>query len=421
MIKQLKNWLLQNKLTCSSKQGKLVLALFFYSFIGFGQVNLVGNPSFEVFNIGSCPPTTNYVADLKYWNCIDSTQRPKAGPTYNTCYGNVPLAAGITYQWPKSGNGFIRSTFYCTSVTCTYTNSRQYPKNRLLTTLTAGKTYCVKMYVNLQNTSPYAIDALQILLADISIDTIKYVNTPLTYLNPQITNTLGIINDTLNWIKVENTFVANGTEKYLVIGNFKTNAATTTSNTGVSSGVWSEYLTDDVSVIDFNLPAYAGPDKNIFLGDSAFIGRPPEIGLECVWTTGTVTVGDGSSAGIWVKPPLGTYTYVVTQNICGNIKTDTVTVNVSPSGISENTFFANGISLYPQPTKDILNVSLSNYYEPSVQIKIIDINGREILNKELQVTNYKITVSTENISNGVYILQVLSKNQIAQKRLIIAK
>ena len=98
--------------------------------------------------------------------------------------------------------------------------------------------------------------------------------------------------------------VANGTEKYLVIGNFKTDAATTTSATGVSSGVWSEYFIDDVSVIDYNLLAYAGPDKNIFLGDSAFIGRPPEIGLECTWTTGTTTVGNGG--GIWVKPPLGT-------------------------------------------------------------------------------------------------------------------
>jgi hypothetical protein len=415
-----KNWLLQNKFCLRRKQSRLWLALFFYSLIGFSQVNYVGNPSFEDFNIGSCPPFTNYISDLKYWNSIDSVQKSAAGLTYNTCYPNLPLASGITYQWPKTGNGIIRLQVYCTSVTCTYTNSRLYPKNRLLSSLSAGATYCVKMNVNLQNTAPYAIDMLQILLADVSIDTTKYCKLPLTYLNPQITNTLGIINDTLNWIEVRNTFVANGTEKYLVIGNFKTDAATTTSATGLSGGVWSEYMIDDVSVIDFNLPAYAGSDQNIALGDSAFIGRPPEIGLECTWSSGTVTVGDG--AGIWVKPTApGTYSYVVTQNICGNIKTDTVNVNVSPGSINENTLFASSIGIYPQPAKDLVNISLSYFYGPAIEIRVTDVTGKIIRNVSLIVRNGKAQIETSEFSNGVYTLQIISKNQVAQKRLIIAK
>lgn len=178
-----KNSFLQSKLL-KHKQCYVTIILLVFNFNNFyTQVNHVGNPSFEIFNIPPCPLTTNYVSDLKYWNCLDSIQTPKAGPTYNTCYGNVPFASGITYQWPKTGNGFIRTTLFCTTVTCTYNNSRQYPKNRLLSTLVSGKTYCVKMNVNLQNTSPYAIDAFQILLADISIDTIKYVNTPLNSSN----------------------------------------------------------------------------------------------------------------------------------------------------------------------------------------------------------------------------------------------
>lgn len=394
----------------------LFLSLFFRA-----QVNYVGNPSFEVFNIGSCPPTSNCIADLKYWNSIDSLQKTAAGFTYNTCYPNVPLALGVTYQWPKSGNGWIRLQAYCTSVTCTYTNSRLYPKNRLLTSLTAGNTYCVKMFVNLQNTAPYAIDMLQVLLADATIDTIKYCRLPLTYLNPQITNTLGIINDTLNWIEVKNTFVATGTEKYLVLGNFKTDAAVSTSNTGVSSGVWSEYMIDDVSVIDFNLSASAGPDKNIFLGDSAFIGRPPEIGLECTWSSGTVSVGSGG--GLWVKPTSpGTYSYVVTQNICGNIKTDTVNVNVSPSSINENTLFSNSISIYPQPAKDIVNISLNYFYEKSIEVRVVDINGRIVNSSQLTVSSNKTELNTAEFSNGVYILELKnSSGQVARKRLVIAR
>ncbi|MBL7894670.1 MAG: T9SS type A sorting domain-containing protein [Bacteroidia bacterium] len=412
-----KNSLLQSKFL-KYKQYYIIIILLVLKYYNLhSQVNYVGNPSFEQLYDCIAP---NYVPKAKFWNCIDSVKPALAGENYNTCYPNVPLS-GVTYQWPKTGNGFIRMTFYCTTVTCLYNNSRIYPKNRLVSSLTSGKTYCVKMHVNLQNTSPYAIDALQVLLADASIDTIKYVNTPLTYLTPQITNTLGIINDTLNWIKVENTFVANGTEKYLVIGNFKPDAAVNTASTWVSSGVWSEYMIDDVSVIDFNLPAFAGPDKNINLGDSAFIGRPPEIGLECTWATGTTTIGTGG--GLWVKPTsTGTFSYVVTQNICGNIKTDTVNVNVSPGLVSENELFANSISVYPQPAKDVVTISLSNYYESSIEIKIYDLNGRLIKSEEGIVKNGQVTFNTTELNNAVYSLQFINHTgQIANKRLVIAR
>ena len=175
-----------------------------------------------------------------------------------------------------------------------------------------------------------------------------------------------------------------------------------------------------MSVIDFNLPAYAGPDKNITLGDSAFIGRPPEVGLECVWSTGTTTVGTGG--GLWVKPTTtGTFSYVVTQNICGNIKKDTVNVNIS-SGIDENMAFAQSISVYPQPAKDVVNISLSNYYEASVYLKISDVTGKLVGSSELIVRNGKTQLETTEIQNGVYILQITNgRQQTVSKRLVITR
>lgn len=441
-----KNSLLQSKFLKYKQYYIIIILLVFHFNSLLSQINQVGNPSFEIFNSTCAPP--NLISKLKYWNSIDSVKLASAGFNYNTCYPNVPNTS-VGYQWPKSGEGFIRLQAYCTTASCTYTASRLYPKNRLLNSLNNGVTYCVKMYVNLQNTSPYAIDALQILLADVTIDTIKYCSVPLTYLTPQITNTLGIINDTLNWIKVENTFVANGTEKYLVIGNFKPDAAVNTASTGVSSGVWSEYMIDDVSVIDFNLPAFAGPDKNINLGDSAFIGRPPEIGLECTWATGSTTIGTGG--GLWVKPTsTGTFSYVVTQNICGNIKTDTVNVNVSPGLVNENELFANSISVYPQPAKDVVTISLSKYYESKIEIKVYDLNGRMLRPStssgtapssgfgtapfigsgtnyssntatEFTVQDGKVQLDTREFPNGVFVLQITNSNsQTVSKRLIIA-
>ncbi|HWY11734.1 MAG TPA: T9SS type A sorting domain-containing protein [Bacteroidia bacterium] len=381
-----------------------------------GQVNLVNNPSFEDYYDCNLP---NYIAKAKYWNSIDTTKPGAAGDYFNVCYPNVPYTTS-SFQYPKTGNGFILATFYCTSPTCVYPNFRTYPRNRLKNYLIGGKVYCVKMFVNLTNTSPNAIDALGVHFGDVTLDTIKYCMMKLTYLSNGVSNSAGIINDTLNWVEVSGTYTATGTEKYLVIGNFKTDAATNSTTTGVGGGVFSEYNIDDVSVIDYNLPAYAGPDKNINLGDSAFIGRPPEIGLECTWTTGTTTVGTGG--GIWVKPlTLGTFSYVVTQNICGNIKTDTVNVNMS-TGINENTLFAQSISIYPQPARDLVNISLSYFYDKSIEVKIFDVTGKEIDKKELEVTQGKAQIPTVNLSEGVYILQIInSDHQTAQKRLIIAR
>jgi hypothetical protein len=396
----------------------LIVIFLFLSLCFRAQVNFVANPSFEL--LYDCNPPYS-VSKIKSWNSIDSTKLNSAGVYYNNCAGSVPYT-GVGFQYPKSGDGFIRTLFYCTNP-CAYTNSRGYPKNRLISTLIAGKTYCVKMWVNLENISPHAIDALQIYLSDVSIDTTKYINMPLIYLSPQITNTLGIVIDTLNWIEVKNTFVANGTEKYLVIGNFKTDAITSASSTttGASGGVFSEYLIDDVSVIDFNLSVSAGPDKNIFLGDSAFIGRPPEIGLECTWSSGTVSVGSGG--GLWVKPTSsGTYSYVVTQNICGNIKTDTVNVNVSPSSINENTLFSNSISIYPQPAQDIVNISLNYFYEKSIEVRVLDVNGKLVREGGLGVRSGKAEMQISDLSDGVYAIQLKnSSGQWAVKRLVIAR
>ncbi|MBL7894573.1 MAG: T9SS type A sorting domain-containing protein [Bacteroidia bacterium] len=291
-----------------------------------------------------------------------------------------------------------------------------------MSNLVTGKTYCIKMFLNLQNDAPMSLASFGIYLSDSSVDTISYCSIPLSYLIPQIQNpSANFITDTLGWVEVSGTFTATGNEKYLVIGNFKSDAATTTSITGVGSGNWSEYNVDDISVIDFNLPAFAGPDKNINLGDSAFIGRPPEIGLECTWATGTTTIGTGG--GLWVKPTsTGTFSYVVTQNICGNIKTDTVNVNVSPGLVNENELFANSISVYPQPAKDVVTISLSNYYESNIEIKVYDLNGRLLRHEDGIVKNGQVTLNTTELNDAVYSLQFINHTgQIANKRLVITK
>src|SRR5690606_23016590 len=101
-------------------------------------------------------------------------------------------------------------------------NHRGYPRNRLKVPLKNSTVYCATYYVVNTNNNPYAIDAFGMYFSDATLDTINYCNVALTYLQPQIENPVGnIITDTLHWIAITGTFVANGNEKYLVLGNFK--------------------------------------------------------------------------------------------------------------------------------------------------------------------------------------------------------
>ena len=373
------------------------------------QVNYVGNPSFE--NINCVNP--NYISRNYYWNSLDSTQLICGGLCYHTCYPNVPYNGIGRFQYPRTGNGFVRVTFYNP-----FGAGRTYPKNRLLTNLVAGKTYCAKIFINQQNNSPQSTNSFGLYFGDSSVDTISTCGNPLSYLTPQV-QWANFITDTLGWTLVTGTFTATGSEKYLIVGNFSTDAATTASPTGVGSGTWSEYNIDDISVIDFNLSASAGPDKNISLGDSTFIGRPPEIGLECNWTSGSLTVGAGG--GLWVKPTSpGTYSYVVTQNICGNIKTDTVNVNVAPSLISEHSMFSQSIGLFPQPANDLVKLTFRNYSDESVSVEILDTNGKTVYSKIETLKNNSTVIPTDNFSDGIYYLKIRnSKDQFATKKLTV--
>ena len=187
---------------------------------------------------------------------------------------------------------------------------------------------------------PVAIDGFGLYFGGPSVDTIIYNSKrPLTFLTPQVVNPPNnIIMDSLNWVAITGTFTANGTEKYLIIGNFKSDVNTNTviTNYTTYSQDWSEYFIDDVSC-SIDLSAYAGPDAFCIPGNSVYIGRQQDAGIDeaCMWyKLPNMTTAIDTAAGTWVTPTSPTTTYVVKQDICGVIKYDTVVVYQSGVGLS---------------------------------------------------------------------------------------
>jgi len=386
---------------------------------GKAQVaNYIANGSFEEHY--TCAPF--YPLSLaKNWLSIDSTSF--AGVYRSKCDMSVPLN-GSGFQIPKTGEAYVQTTLYCLIPGC----KTGYFKNRLKKQLESGKTYCVKFHVNITDKTPRGMDGFGMYFGDSTIDTITKCNIPLSYLVPQVQNPLGnVITDTLNWIPVTGTFVANGTEKYALLGNFLADAAVTTVslNSPYYPQYWTDVSIDDVSCIEVNLPAFAGADKSCALGDSVFIGREPDFAIDpgCRWyKLHDMTTAIDTVSGLWVKP-VGTTTYVVRQELeCSSLKWDTVVVFANPVGWNDLILISNQIKIYPVPAKEKLTlwVSIADTENPFTETTIYNRLGQIVKFAKICFHDQITTVSISGIQNGLYVLGLRNNTGVEiYKRIVI--
>ncbi|WP_317899105.1 T9SS type A sorting domain-containing protein [Aurantibacillus circumpalustris] len=430
MNKLLKNYLLLNKPVYNFNAIRLiVLFLMCIPFVIQSQIaNHVNNGGFEQVVLGSNPPLA------KCWRAIDSSSF--FGITFSASLPpfNVPLN-GYTYQWPKHGNNYFGSTFFNVGST------RGYPLNKLKDSLKSGVTYCVKFYCNITNNTTYGIDGIGAYFGDSQVDTINYCTHPLTYLIPQVQNPTGnLITDTLNWLPITGTFVATGNEKYMIIGNFKSDVATNTVliNPTHLPTIATDVLLDDVSCIDINLPAFAGRDTIIHPGDSVFLGREPDVGIDeaCIWYKLPDLINPiDTIAGFWINPT-STATYVVKQQLwCNNVpKWDTVVVETSiyvgnslfdyPSAGSGQAAQSD-IKVFPNPAQDFLELKTSNtnLFKEFNSIFIYNNLGKLMREEEVVFENKTFILKTNDLENGVYFLTLKSNTMgnVSRRFVIIAR
>ena len=359
---------------------KLALFVCLFVFVNsFAQVNLVRNPSFEQI-YPHCPVRSDEIRLATGWSCIDTNAtsitdsfqcNTNCTPEYfNSC--GTPYLYGVPhnfsgFQYARTGNGFANVWMYDDSVTSgadtatIHPYQRDYLMGRLYQPLTLGQSYCVTFYVNMANNAAFIVNHIGAYLDDGSIDTNNLCGIPHSQYTPQIEE-LEMIGDTLGWTKVQGSFTANGTEKYITIGNFASRLNTDTicwHGTGSPTGhTGSYYEVDDVSVIASNTPAYAGLDDTLNYGDSTYIGIDSNgLGMPCLW----YLLGDTArstpidSGGRILVHPLATTTYVVVMDLCGTITSDTVVVTVRPVGVPTAQRLKY-INIYPNPASGVVHV-----------------------------------------------------------------
>jgi hypothetical protein len=247
------------------KQSTLLLLLFFCLVLPVGGQNLVSNGSFE--DMVACPYGLGQIFFAEGWD--SSRESPDY---YNSCanltdpYSGTP-SNSFGYQEPASGDGYVGLICYNSAIF-----SREVIVHSLSEPLSVGQEYFVSFKVNSADyplTVLYGVNNLGIKFSTDMQSNVSIDNSPMFYSD-------NVISDTLNWITISGTFVADSAYQHLMIGNFFDDVNTTVVDNG-GSGVYAYYYIDDVclstdSLFCANSPT--GVEENGFSNQFTFYPNP---------------------------------------------------------------------------------------------------------------------------------------------------
>jgi len=393
----------------------VILCIVFHTH-SFTQ-NLVENPSFE--ELKWCPHL--WFDFLTVNDCFKVSGSPDI---FNICYNDSSFAGvpanffGV--QYARTGNSYIGEDFglfYINVIDSTFNDSTfnlaEILGATLKSNLIANKKYCANFYVSLGNRrTNIAMDGISMLFLSDSIPEIHFepvLDSVLTQYpqmeHPQINNPSGnIIDDTVNWVKVEGEFVANGNEKFIYIGNFKRlNDIHWKIIPAINPypGTEAYYYIDDVSVYPCDAPvysAYAGKDTCINSGESVTLGGPSRDEYLYWWSDAERLLD--TSGSVTVSPTQTTTYYLVQKDFKFDETRDSVTVTVGNCPLPD---YSNlDFEIYPNPCNDIVNIRFNAKIPEGAVLKLYDMIGQEVAQYPLTGANNIATVNLGNFATAVY-------------------
>ncbi len=282
------------------------------------QPNLIANPSFEV--IDTCWVGPAILTNINYFNWFTFS----SADIYSNCMlsGYYVPQNQLGFQYPISGNNYGGTETYNLG------EFRDYISGTLNESLNPGKVYCGSVYVSLTDTSGSACNDYGIALTN----TLPMGNWGqlLDQITPQIANNSSTnpLTDKINWTQIKGSFIADGSEQYVTLGNFKSkaNSDTVKFNFNTIYPSSSYYYLDDVSLIE--LKALHGNDTLVCPQTTFNQTLKAYPGFDTyLWSTGDTT-------RIINITQAGTY-WVTATNWCGTV-TDTIQVNLfNPFGLDQ--------------------------------------------------------------------------------------
>ncbi len=170
------------------------------------------------------------------------------------------------------------------------------------------------------------------------------------------------------------------------------------------------------------------------------ISNPTLICPGVALTTTNNTTGSGPLSYTWAVSPSAGVTitpnaiavnpsfafgtagvYMITLNTSNSVGNNSTTKSVTVSicaGINENNALATSVKLYPNPTKDIVTVSLP-HSNTEYNVTITDILGSIIYNQKTIKNSNELQINLTNKANGIYFITIEGNSEKITKKIIV--
>ena len=131
-------------------------------------------------------------------------------------------------------------------------------------------------------------------------------------------------------------------------------------------------------------------------------------------------LGTNSVDVLWNTAGQGSI-YVIETDVNGCIG-DTINLTVTifqSTGITENQ--SQKISIYPNPSRDIFNITFISEEKQNLRVRILNVIGEEVYKEDLQqfIGEYVKSINLEQYNKAIYFLEIETDNGVINKKLIL--
>lgn len=429
---------------------KLIYVLLFLIYsTHLGSQNLVKNPSFEQIDTcyTNCENTTwvgfEFVRDWTDYNTADliaSCNRTEGEFAYNCIDTSVPLN-WQGYQYPHSGGNYAGYYFGVKEYSSpNLTNTfREYIIGSLSSSLDANKKYCFSFYVS-QGASLgykylYNVDSNYTDYLIVDKIGVKFYKTSPPFENPSgaiiLTpdlnmrpDSMELFSDTLIWMKTTEPFIADGEEKYFLLGNlYQGNNVNFQHISDLpdtlvifpNSLITCFHYIDDVELIEIPDIVVSISDSDIVVGESVILSAN-EIAEEQFWFAEDTIVAIGAGISVELSPTVSS-TYYLRSLQCKMYSWDTVYVKVRqplpPPVEPLKLFISNTIS------KENFLINYTGDERPLLAMALFNSIGQLVY---VQNITESTPIQTSGFAPGIYYCRIFKNTEsVITEKIVVMK
>ena len=86
-----------------------------------------------------------------------------------------------------------------------------------------------------------------------------------------------------------------------------------------------------------------------------------------------------------------------------------------------NSTVINNLDVYPNPSRDLFNISFTSEDIQNLKVKVLNLIGEELINETLEqfIGEYSKQIDLSNNAKGIYFLEIETNDGVINKKLIL--